>query len=204
MNFFLWFQCVSQEIFLWTLTIPIGNVVYAEHCCSDAIKTAGLAGGFHWPYKGLLPAAPVRVHEGGRQPHYLYNCCWSSDYFFVFSTGSPVNGSIYSLILIWSATISSCSWFFIYCSILFAFFPTVSTKYPLHQKCLDPYLYFKFACLSKIISELLPFKYPITSDTLYLGGILISMWMWSGHASASCMIIPFLLHKSLKICPIST
>jgi len=38
-----------------------------------------------------------------------------------------------------------------------------------HQKCLLPYLYFRFACRSNNISELFPFKYPIISDTLNLG-----------------------------------
>lgn len=52
--------------------------------------------------------------------------------------------------------------------ITFSFFPTVSTKYPLAQKCLFPYLYFKFACLSNIINVDLLFKYPIISDNGYL------------------------------------
>ena len=30
---------------------------------------------------------------------------------------------------------------------------------------------------SKIISELFPFRYPITWDTLSFGGMLISMWI---------------------------
>ena len=34
-----------------------------------------------------------------------------------------------------------------------------------------PYLYLRFACRSKIIRLLFPFRYPITSDTLYFGGI---------------------------------
>ena len=38
-----------------------------------------------------------------------------------------------------------------------------------------PYLYFKYACLSNIIKELFPFKYPIISDTLYFGGILTNI-----------------------------
>ena len=37
-----------------------------------------------------------------------------------------------------------------------------STKYPLAQKCRFPYLYFKFACLSKIMRLLFPLRYPIT------------------------------------------
>ena len=34
---------------------------------------------------------------------------------------------------------------------------------------------FRFACLSNIISELFPLRYPINCDTLYFGGILTSM-----------------------------
>lgn len=85
----------------------------------------------------------------------------------------------------------------------FLFLSTVSTKYPLAQKCLFPYLYFKFACLSKIIRLLFPFKYPITHVILYFGGKLISICMWSGHASASIISIPFCSYNCLSICPIS-
>ena len=67
-----------------------------------------------------------------------------------------------------------------YCLIAVLFFPTVSTKYPLHQKLLCPYLYFKFACLSNIIKLLLLFKYPVNCAILKYGGTLTSMWIWSG------------------------
>ena len=43
-----------------------------------------------------------------------------------------------------------------------ALFNETSTKYPLAQKCRFPYLYFKFACLSKIMRLLFPLRYPIT------------------------------------------
>ena len=66
----------------------------------------------------------------------------------------PVNGSVYSFHEIWSTISSSSNWFFIYSLIAFSFHPTVSTKYPLAQKFLLPYFYFKFACLSNIISAL--------------------------------------------------
>ena len=48
---------------------------------------------------------------------------------------------------------------------------------PLHQKFLFPYLYFRLAYLSKIISVLLPFRYPIKLETEILGGIRTSIWM---------------------------
>ena len=87
--------------------------------------------------------------------------------------------------------------------ICFLFRPTVSTKYPLAQKWRSPYLYFKFACLSNIIKLLFPLRYPMICDTLYLGGILMSIWIWSGHACASIISTPFYSHNFLKICPIS-
>ena len=59
------------------------------------------------------------------------------------------------------------------------------------------------SCLSKIICELLPFKYPIIPDTEYFGGISISIWIWSTHTSASRMFFPFHSHSCLSICPIS-
>ena len=40
-------------------------------------------------------------------------------------------------------------------------------------------------------------------DTLYLGGMLISMWIWSGHASASIISTPFCSHSFRRICPTS-
>lgn len=70
----------------------------------------------------------------------------------------PVNGSIYSLMLIWSLILSSSSWFCIYAFIAFLFLPTVSTKYLLAQKCRFPYLYFRLACRSNIIRLLFPFR----------------------------------------------
>ena len=46
-------------------------------------------------------------------------------------------------------------------------------------------------------------RYPINCDTLYLGGILTSIWMWSGHASASIISTPLYSHNFLIILPIS-
>lgn len=51
-----------------------------------------------------------------------------------------------------------------YSCICFLFLPTVSTKYPLAQKCRSPYLYFRFACLSNIIRLLFPLRYPMICD----------------------------------------
>lgn len=71
--------------------------------------------------------------------------------------------------------------------------------YPSAQNFLLPNLYFKFACLSKIIKELLPFRYPIKLDTLILGGILTSICTWSGIRWPSIISTPLYLHKSRKI-----
>ena len=66
-----------------------------------------------------------------------------------------------------------------YALIAFLLRPAVSTKCPLAQKRLFPYLYFRFACRSNIIMLLFPFRYPIIWDTLYFGGMLINIWMCS-------------------------
>ena len=86
---------------------------------------------------------------------------------------------------------------------IFLLRPTVSTYYPLHQKFLDPYLYFKFACLSKIIKLLFPLRNPMNCATLKYGGMLTSICMWSMHASASSISTFFCLHKVRSISPMS-
>ena len=88
-------------------------------------------------------------------------------------------------------------------SYLLLILPTVSTKYPLHQKCLFPYLYFKLACLSKIISVLLLLRVPMNCAALIYGGILTSICMWSRHASASIISTFISLHSFQRITPIS-
>ena len=62
---------------------------------------------------------------------------------------------------------------------------------------------FKFACRPKIIKLLFPLRYPINCAILICGGILTSICMWSGHASASMMSTSFCSHSFLRICPIS-
>ena len=56
--------------------------------------------------------------------------------------------------------------------------------------------------LSNIIRELFPFKSPITCATLYFGGILMHIWIWSTHAFASTISIPLYSHNFLRISPI--
>ena len=48
-----------------------------------------------------------------------------------------------------------------------------------------------------------PFKYPMKLDTAILGGISTSICSWSGHTSASTILIFFQLHRVLNISPIS-
>ena len=106
-----------------------------------------------WPLKGVLRVCHRITITGSR---------WKRLFSFAYFLLLPVNGSIYSLSVIWSLAKSSSSWFWIYSWIIFAFFPAVSTKYPWHQKFLLPYLYFRFACLSKIIRVLLLLSVPQT------------------------------------------
>ena len=54
-----------------------------------------------------------------------------------------------------------------------------------------------------MIRLLFPLRNPMKLDTLILGGISTSMWIWSGHTSASIIVTPFHPHNSHKIFPIS-
>ena len=64
-------------------------------------------------------------------------------------------------------------------------------------------VHYRFACLSKIIIALFPFKYPINCEILYLGGTLTSRCTWSGIICSSMISTPFHLHKSFMISLIS-
>ena len=92
------------------------------------IRTTGLAGGLLTPYKGLLPALESKDSSKGSPAATSFTCptLKGSSYLLCF-TSSPVNGSIYSLSVIWSYSKSSFIWLWIYSCIFFAFFPTVST-----------------------------------------------------------------------------
>ena len=72
-------------------------------------------------------------------------------------------------------------------------------KVPLHQKFRLPYLYFRFACLSKIISALLLLSVPTNCAILMYGGILTKRCRWSGHASPSMISTFISLHSFLMI-----
>ena len=65
-----------------------------------------------------------------------------------------------------------------------------------YQQSLSCLAYAKDLCENytfdrNIIKLRFPFKYPMLCDTLYLGGILISMCIWSGHVLASMISTPF-------------
>ena len=114
----------------------------------------------------------------------------------------PLKGSSYSFTLNLSSAISCFSCSSIYFFIVASFSPTVLTYYPTDQKCLLPNLYFKFAWRSNIISALFPFRYPMKLDTLIFGGILTSIWTWSGIRCPSITSTPLYPHSSLRISPI--
>ena len=53
------------------------------------------------------------------------------------------------------------------------------------------------------MSELLPFRQPITLDTLYFGGIAGSMRTWSGMRCPSIISTPLYSQSLLGISPMS-
>jgi len=78
--------------------------------------------------------------------------------------------------------------------------PTVLTQYPRDQKC-SPVTRRIFNNSRWIRTALLPFKNPIVYATLYFGGILKHMCMWSGIRWPSIISTLFCRHSSLKIFP---
>ena len=91
------------------------------------VKTTGLAGGLHWPYKGLIQLR-LKTHERFANRKIFTGCPLpGAAYYLPLTTGSPVNGSLNSLIHIWSLAMSSWSWLRTYSFIVFSLRPTVST-----------------------------------------------------------------------------
>ena len=112
---------------------------------------------------------------------------------FIYALGFllPVSGSINPFMLIGSDILSSSNWFCMYALIAFLLRPAVSAKYPLAQKCLFPYLYFRFACRSNIIRLLFPFRYPIVWDTLYFEDAYQHMDVLFLYSKTfSCLLFP--------------
>ena len=95
--------------------------------CLREVKTTGLAGGLHWPYKGLIQLR-LKTHERFANRKIFTGCPLpGAAYYLPLTTGSPVNGSLNSLIHIWSLAMSSWSWLRTYSFIVFSLRPTVST-----------------------------------------------------------------------------
>ena len=79
-----------------------------KHCL---VRTTGLAGGLHWPYKGLLLAYALRHLNDSPTAHNLLAAPSRGQLNYLpLPTGSPVNGSLNSLRLIWSVVISYYIW----------------------------------------------------------------------------------------------
>ena len=135
-----------------------------------------LAGGLSKPYKGIIRTTPLKGPEKICRPHYFlglplkgFSLCLG-----ILATRKRVHEFLDAYLVGYLIFLQLVLYVGFNC---FLFRPTVSTKYPLAQKCLFPYLYFRFAWRSNIMRLLLPLRYPIICDTLYLGGILMSMWM---------------------------
>ena len=65
------------------------------------VKTTGIAGGLSRPYKGLVPATPQGVRKIRQSQCFYWLAPLTRGYFYLpLFTGSPVNGSIYSFMLI--------------------------------------------------------------------------------------------------------
>ena len=82
---------------------------------------------------------------------------------------------------------------FTYCVYLVTSAPKRSVAVLVFQICM-PLMYEQTA---------FSFENPMKRDALILGGISTSMWIWSGHTSASIIVTPFHPHNSLRIFPIS-
>ena len=85
-----------------------------------------------------------------------------------------------------------------YLRICSSFNPTVLTLYHRTQKCF-PIPNAPNSRCNRI--ALLPFKNPIAFATLYLGGILMHAWIWSGIAWPSMILRSPCLHSSRIISP---
>ena len=77
------------------------------HRPNETVKTTGEAGGLHWPYKGLIQPR-LKTHERFANRKLFTGCPLPGAAFYLpLTTGSPVNGSVNSFMLIWSLAISS-------------------------------------------------------------------------------------------------
>ena len=131
--------------------------------------------------------------------HYNYRQPRKMDICFALFTLLPVNGSVYSFHKIWSAISSSSNWFFIYSFTAFSFRPTI---YPLVQKILLPYFYFKFACLLNIISAIRNQSYKLyyTQIWWYTNQHMDMIWTCVCLNDLFALYLLFILCISLFFC----
>ena len=90
-------RCVENAILTST------RQLLARRSLADigAVKTTGIAGGLSRPYKGLMPATPQGVRKIRQSQCFYWLAPLTRGYFYLpLFTGSPVNGSIYSFMLI--------------------------------------------------------------------------------------------------------
>ena len=72
-----------------------------RHAYAQTVRTTGVAGGLHWPYKGQLPAYTLRCLNDSPTAHNLLAAPSRGRLNYLpFPTGSPVNGSLNSFRLI--------------------------------------------------------------------------------------------------------
>ena len=145
----------------------------------------------------------LKTHRKVRQPQHQLLAKPLGLITFSLITGSPVNGSIYSFIDIWSYSKSSFNWFRIYSSIFFAFFSYCINIISSTSKMSISIFIFEIRMPFKYHKCAFPFKYPTNSDTLIFGVISTNIWTWSGHISASTIWTSFHLHSMIKILAMS-
>ena len=103
-----------------------------------------------------------------------------------FDSSLPLKGCCYYLVLTLKRVFKFLYTQSIQCNVMFLLILNVlSYSYFIQPYCTNiisfspecrfPNLYFKFACLSNIISALFPFKSPINDDTLILGGMITNI-----------------------------
>lgn len=116
------------------------------------VKTTSLAGGLHCPYKGLLPLAPGR-RLMDLPTALLPQASPKGPFLLPSYSGQPLG----FLLLLWIPASPEGA------SLIAPFYRLTRER-----------VYILIQC-HNIISELLPFRYPIISDTLYFGGILTNI-----------------------------
>ena len=73
------------------------SVLFCLYQSLRAVKTTGLAGGLHRPYKGLIQPR-LKTHERFANRKFVTGCPLPGAALYLpLATGSPVNGSLNSL-----------------------------------------------------------------------------------------------------------